>query len=127
MILLLLLILTTGCASATIRSEKCLDSSKLKVLQVVDDGVLAFRCPTDYPSYYNDAFEACTVKGELSYLPVPTGENDYVDGQRVTLDKTKCFANDGTYSYTAKNDVKKTVRRIRVIDAQVPNPAYHGK
>ena len=115
----------TGCAQMqiasqpkNIRGENCLESPRLKVFQVLDTGILAHLCPTDYPSYYEDAFEACAVKGDLVYMSVPKKTNDYVDNQKVTLIKTQCFVGDGTYSYTRSDGHKATVRNIKILEEE---------
>lgn len=124
----ILLSLLVGCAQLQVASrpkdiggESCLESPKLKVFQVLDTGILAHLCPTDYPSYYEDAFEACTIKGDLVYLAVPKKTNDYVDNQKVTLTKTQCFVGDGTYSYTRSDGHKATVRNIKILEESQPS------
>lgn len=110
--------------SPTIRSESCLDSSKLQVLQVLDTGILAHVCPIEFPSYYDDAFEACVSKGDLVFMEVDKSVNFFVDEQKVQLEKESCFVPNGTFSYTNKNNDRKTVRWIKIADSQVPNPDY---
>lgn len=120
--------LLTGCAGVSInplaepRHPKCVDSSKIKVFQVLDDGILAHLCPVNYPSYYDDAFEACELKGDIVYLYVSPSENNYVDDQKITLPHYKCFMENGTYKYHTKNDIRKTVRKIIISSSQTDNP-----
>lgn len=134
-IMTVLLTLLTGCAGAvvapsetshsdqaeTFRNSKCLDSSKMKVFQVLDGGVLAYLCPTTYPSIYEDAFEACYVKGDTVFMAVKPADNDYVDEQKVSLDSDKCFTADGTYSYSTRDELRKRVRKIKIINSQTPS------
>ena len=117
-----LLAFLVGCAQLQIPSrpnvihgETCKKSPRLKVFQVLDDGILAYLCPTDYPSLYDDAFEACIVKGDLVYMPVAPKTNDYVDNQKVTLPQSQCFAANGTYSYTRRDGHTATVRKIKIL------------
>lgn len=119
----------TGCATLEkasrpkeIQGEKCRLSPRLRVFQVLDDGILAHLCPIDYPSYYDNAFEACVLKGEVVYLPVRPRENNYVDEQKITLPDTKCFAENGTHSYLSNNNMRKTVRKIKILEEpKTPN------
>ena len=130
---LLSMISLVGCAmpiipfmapSETIRSEQCLDSNKLKVFQALDNGVLAHLCPVAYPSYYDDAFDACFVKGDFVFLSVKGKNNDLVDDQRIILPEGQCFVSDGVYKYTTRQKIDKTIRKIKIIDSQIENPAY---
>jgi hypothetical protein len=104
----------------TLRNEQCLDSNKLKTLQVLDHGVLAHLCPS-YPSYYHRAFDACRVEGDLVYMPVKQQDNDYVDDEIVQLSSDKCFTADGVYKYTTRENIRKTVRKLKIINLQVEN------
>ncbi len=121
-----LLIISVGCAQMqitsenfsrpkTINGETCVESPRLKILQVLEDGILAYMCPIDYPSYYDGPFEACMVKGDLVYMPVKPKENNYVDEQRVTLQNNQCFSEDGTFKYKSAAGVAKTVRKIKIL------------
>jgi hypothetical protein len=111
--------------SKTIQNDKCFESQKMKVFQVLEDGILAHICPTEYPSYFDNAFDACATKGDIVYMSVNPKQNDYVDDQKIELPENNCFGSDGTYSYlTAKDNLKKTVRKIRIINSEVPNPSY---
>lgn len=105
-----------------IRNEACYETPHLKVFQVIDYGILAYLCPTKYPSFYDDVFEACSVKGDTVFMPVPKSKNDFVDDQRITLPEELCFAPDGVFKYSTVSDREKTVRKITIIDAVVPNP-----
>lgn len=108
----------------TIRNQNCIDRNQFKVMQVVEYGVLAHLCPIDFPSFYRNAFDACMSEGDLIFIPVSPSENDYVDDQKVTLAEDQCIMENGTYRYETKSDIIKTVRKIRIIDSQVPNPRY---
>ncbi len=130
----LTLLLLAGCATpstspsgasthATIRNERCLESPRIRVFQVLDHGILANLCPTSFKSYYDDAFDACNADGDTVYMPVKPAQNDYVDDQKVTLPDEKCFVADGTFSYVTAKDMNKRVRKIKIIDAQTPSPS----
>ncbi len=112
----------TGCETMklasrpkVIRGADCLESPYMKVLQVVDEGVLAHLCPVNYPSYYDDAFEACTLKGDTVFMEIPKKQNDFVDEQKITLQKNQCFVGNGTFSYTSADGRRRTVRNIVVV------------
>jgi len=118
----LLFIFLVGCETMklasrpkSIQGNECIESPYMKVLQVVDDGVLAYICPTNYPSYYDDAFEACIVKGDTVFMEVPKKQNDFVDNQKITLAKNQCFVGNGTYSYTSNDGRRRTIRNIVVL------------
>ena len=100
-----------------------MQSPRLQVFQVLDGGILAYLCPVDYPSYFDNAFEACMAKGDLVFMSVARKANDYVDNQKVTLTKTQCFVGDGTFSYTRKDHDKATVRNIKILEDSSPASA----
>jgi hypothetical protein len=134
-LMLLTSVLLTSCAAiqrvtATqpdkIRNENCMESPRLEVVQVVDTGILAYLCPVNFPDYYDDAFDACINKGDVVYMPVSQRKNDYVDDQKVTLPQDKCFSADGTYKFVSTKNIMKTVRKIKIVEAEVPNPAKHA-
>ena len=124
----ILLVFLAGCAGTAIapptknRNENCFDSFKMKVFQVGDTSILARLCPIDSPRYYQDPWDYCDLKGDLVYMEVPIN-NDYVDDQKISLPEKKCFISDGTYSYKTRDGFDKTVRKIKIIDSQVPNSA----
>jgi len=105
-----------------IRGAECLESHYMKVFQVVDEGILAHICPLNYPSYYVNTFEACSVKGDTVFMEVPKKQNDFVDDQKITLEKNQCFVGNGTYSYTSADGRRRTVRNIVVITEESPSP-----
>jgi hypothetical protein len=92
---------------------QCLESRKIKVVQVLNDGILARFCVMDVRKFLYDPFEQCNSEGDMIFLKVDPAANDYVDDQKVTLPENKCFVPDGTYSYTAKVE-KKRVRKVRI-------------
>jgi len=122
---LLGLFLLAGCSNLqlasrpnTINGETCMQSSKLRVLQVIDDGILAYLCPTDSQGYSSsgDSWYDCVMHGDTVFMPVAPTANDYVDEQKVTLTKTQCFVADGTFKYPRKNGVIATVRKIKILN-----------
>lgn len=120
-----LMVALTGCETMkiasrpkAIRGVECVDSPYMKVFQVVDGGILAHICPTNYPSYYDDAFEACVTKGDTVFMEVPKEVNNFVDDQKITLEKNQCFVGNGTYSYTSSDGRRRTVRNIAVLQEE---------
>lgn len=105
-----------------VRHEACYETPHMKVFQVMDYGILAHLCPTDFPSYYDNVFEACAVKGDVVFMPVKKAQNDFVDDQKITLPEELCFVPDGVFKYSTVNDRDKTVRKIQIIDAIVSTP-----
>lgn len=111
-----------GCAGVPVASKRarngqCLDSSKLQVTTILKEGILAQLCPSEFPSYYDDAFDACLLKGTAVFLPVKAEENNYVDDQKVTLAEDKCFAEDGVYIHSDDDKqfqkiVEKTIKEM---------------
>lgn len=128
------LVIAIGCAQIqnitsveppkTIRSPNCIQSPHLKVMQVLDNGILAYVCPVTAEYPYKTVFEGCWIKGDLTFMEVPEEHNQFVDDQELTLPDDTCFVPAGTYKYTTKDNIKKTVRLIGVMDSQIPNPAY---
>ena len=100
----------------SIRGEVCMESPRLKVLQILNNGILAHVCPVDYPSFYDDAFDACSAKGDLVFMAVAPKANDYVDDQKITLSQAQCFVGAGIFSYETSQGYKKTVRNIKILE-----------
>ena len=105
------------------RNENCLETDKMKVFQVLENGILGHLCPNDYPDYYDNSFDACNVKGEIIFMAVSPKNNDYVDDQQVTLPSEQCFAKNGTYTYTTQKGFSKTIRKIKIIPSAVTTPS----
>ncbi len=110
----------------TINGFECYDSPYIKVLQVLENGILAHLCPTNYPSYYDDAFEACAIKGDIVFMEVPQKQNYFVDNQKVTLGKNDCFVGTGTFAYTSSDNQRRTVRSITIVTDK-PSSAESAK
>lgn len=123
-------LVSTGCETMkvatrpkTIGGFECLDSPYMKVLQIIDKGILAYICPINYPSYYDDTFEACAIKGDAVFMEVPKKQNDFVDNQKITLEKNQCFVGNGTFSYTSADGQRRTVRNVVVVKEDEAAPA----
>ena len=126
LLILFLFISLTGCAQLqmasrpkTIGGETCMQSPKLQVLQVLDDGILAYLCPTRKRSYQDNLWENCH-NGDIVFMSVTRKANDYVDNQKITLTKTQCFVRDGVFKYTRKDGREATIRNIKILEGSTP-------
>ena len=85
------------------RNEDCMDMTRFKVLQVLEDNhALAFEC---------NSGEYCS--NNTVVLLTPQDGVDYYDDMIVFLPKQKCAVQDGVYKYETKNKSLKTVPIIR--------------
>lgn len=97
------------------KNPACTSGSKVLILQVLDEGALGYICPkTNWD--YSDFRMACKLDGRLVYL---TQNNNYVDEQLIKLEKNECFSESGTYRYYNKNNDRKTVRAIDIINKKL--------
>jgi hypothetical protein len=126
LLILFLFVSFTGCAQLqmmsrpkTIGGETCMQSPRLRVFEVLDDGILAYLCPTKKPSYYDDLWENCR-NGDLVFMSVTRKANDYVDNQKISLTKNQCFVGDGVFKYTTKYGREATVRNIKILEGSTP-------
>ena len=85
------------------RNEDCMDMTRFKVLQVLEDNhALAFEC---------NSGKYCS--NNTVVLLTPQDGVDYYDDMIVFLPKQKCAVQDGVYKYETKNKSLKTVPIIR--------------
>lgn len=94
------------------RNPACTGSSKAVVLQVFNEGALAYHCPRVIWNSYSSYQTACKLEGTLVYL---TENRNYVDDQIIKLNRNECFAENGVYRYENKKGDIKTVRAIDII------------
>ncbi|MBR6298211.1 MAG: hypothetical protein IKR34_03100 [Candidatus Gastranaerophilales bacterium] len=76
------------------------------ILQALDDGALGYICPKW--ALDNDD---CSC-GQFVYFDF---NYDFVDNQKFILPKNYYFYADGVYKYTNKDNIVKTVRKIKLI------------
>ena len=114
--LILSMLILTGCAKISSmnivpseggydveRNEDCMDMTRFKVLQVLEDNhALAYECNSGEYCYSNTVV-----------LLTPQDGVDYYDDMTVSLPKQKCAVQDGVYKYETKNNSLKTVPIIR--------------
>lgn len=95
----------SGCASITLFSdnENCISTNEFKILQALDRGALAYECTFS---------EGCSVWNQIVFLEKQLNI-DYYDGMIVKSPNKKCAVIDGVYTYTTREDIRKTVPVIR--------------
>ncbi len=125
---LLLSVLVCGCTlpavitqpSKTIENPKCSDFSNktFEILQTLsnENGALAYVCKQEYST-------SC-LPGMVVFLKKPKNTLFYDEQIISPSSEEKCLIIDGTYEYTTKNKVLKTVPKLKMIDKYIPNPEY---
>lgn len=96
----------------TIKNPECEKGQKFEIFQTLDNGALAARCDSAY--YCN---------GLTAFIP-NNKDVEYFDGKQITLGREECFIYDGTYKYFNQNDTHKTVPKLKITSARIPNPDY---
>ena len=129
-ILLSALFLLTGCISTTemfspsktIRNPECKDIDVIDVAQVLDNFILGEVCE-EY-SYYYGGDRYCKYENEHRvYLAKNKGEV-YYDNQKIKVPDGKCITYVGSYTYETRSGFDKTVPKVKIVDAEIPNPEY---
>ena len=106
-ILLLLFVSSLfSCTTITKDGKECFNTQSFEVLQGLEGGALAYECPW----YDNDC-----DSNPLVHLTSPK-DIDYYDEQKITSTSTTCWIQDGVYRYTTKNERKKTVPNLILIE-----------
>jgi len=101
----------------TIRNEKCENIPAVRIFQVLDNFALAFTCEK---SEYRDNYSCL---GMTVY--VPKDKNDLLYDDKIIKPKDgQCISFNGTYKYDTKGDRGKTVPKLKMVDAEIPNPEY---
>lgn len=93
-----------------IRNEKCEDIPAVKVSQVLSNYVLA------------DVVKTGTDRVIVA-VPKSKGESYYND-KIIEPKEGQCISFSGTYKYRANDEQTRTVPKIKMVDAEVPNPEY---
>jgi len=94
-----------------IRNDKCVDIEGFKIFQVIDNGALARACDTEY------------CFGHTVFIPNIKGE-EYWDNKIITAPAGKCIIYEGVFKYTSNDGRNRTVPKLKIVDSQIPNPAY---
>ena len=95
-------LLISAC-STLVNNENCLQVSKFKVFQTVDDGALAYECT---------ATGECSPENQAVFLEEQNNV-EYYDGMIVDAPKGKCAIHNGVYKYENTQGTEKTVPVIR--------------
>lgn len=121
-LVLILPIIMCGCAnhskmfdpapSKTIINSKCEDIQSYRVIQVLDKGALALACDSEY---------GCA--GMVVFVPNGKDEMLY-DDKIIKPEFEKCIAYSGVYKYENRQEMLKTVPKLKFIDSEVSNPEY---
>lgn len=104
--LLLVSLFLFGCTGMSKDGEICFEFQTFEVLQGLEGGALAYECP-----WYE---EMCFTR-PVVYLTSPQ-DVDYYDEQSVSSSSITCWIQDGVYRYTNKNDIMKTVPRLKLVE-----------
>lgn len=111
---LLLLLFLVSChlgITQTPRNSKCFKDSRLLITQVLHRGLLGYICSVDSGTI------GCFADGFLVFMPTE-GDNDYVDYQKLDLEDEKCFVADGVYTYYTVQNVRKRIRKVKIINSR---------
>ena len=98
----------------TIHNDKCIGHVQFEVLQVLDNGLLAYICRGEEYKW----------RRKLVFIEVKTRGAIYFDQQQINLPAGKCPIYTGSYTYKNKEGDRKTVAVVEFVDSQIPNPAY---
>ena len=90
--------------------DKCIGHFQFEVLQVLDDGLLAWICRR-----HNEP----KLNRQLVYIPVNTKGEIYFDGQIINRPKGTCPIYTGSYSYITKGGDDKTVAKVEFVNPQL--------
>ena len=98
-----------GCTGVSKDGEMCFEYQTFEVLQGLEGGALAYECP-----WYE---EMCFTR-PVVYLTSPK-DIEYYDEQSVSSSSTTCWVQYGVYRYTNKDDIMKTVPRLKLVDKKI--------
>jgi len=102
-------------SSETIKNPDCQRVRRFQIIQSFDNGALASDCSSRILK---------TCFGQLVFIPKEHLEDGYFDGQYVNVEKKYCPTYEGTYKYINRQNISKTIPRIKIIDMYIPNPEY---
>ena len=122
--LLILCMILCGCSFVTIppekiRNPKCsyFGDERFEILQTLSyrGGALAHLCEYKYGM-------SCWP-GMLVFLVKPDDVMFY-DDKIIYVNSDKCLMIDGVYEYTTKENVLKTVPKLKLVESYIANPDY---
>lgn len=103
--------------SETIRNPECTTITRIQIKQLNKDTSLAVALFEILGGWRT---EDVAIKTEN--LKIWSG--DRYDGENIYFSNDLCAILDGTYSYTTVIGGGKTIRKIKFINSQIPNPDY---
>ncbi|MFI3294350.1 MAG: hypothetical protein SNI70_12655 [Rikenellaceae bacterium] len=87
----------------------CVSTNKFKVIQVHDSGnALAIE---QEKMTYSDNY----MMGDIVVLFLSNGEKHYYDDQMIDIPKGKCAKQIGTYKYSTRESIYKTVPIVEIL------------
>lgn len=122
----------------TIRNPECFPSHALKVFQVDDKYSLVQlyycyetngdtdtnrSCKSGLRKQFNDEIFAADMRQVIGEKDWKTETKKLYDGYTVALGPY-CMVPDGTYTYYNTIGTKKTIRKLKMIESEIPNPEY---
>lgn len=138
--LLVIALILTGCVaqtpSETIRNPQCFNSYAFKIVQLnddvsliqtvycepsIDDTKTARECNAGM--YLQDGVEAMNLRKQVSASRWKELSKTIYDGKIYTLGDN-CLVQDGNYTYNNVIGSKKTIRQLKMVESQIPNPKY---
>lgn len=109
MLFLLLKLFLSGCAGVSKDGQQCFEFQRFEVLQGLYGGALAYGCPW---------YESWCISNPVVYL-VASDDVDYYDDQIVSTNSTMCWVQDGVYRYETKQEITKTVPKLKLVEKKL--------
>lgn len=89
--------------------------------QVLKEGILAeIASKNEYDRYY---ISNNHVNPIANLLYIPTKTKDMYNGQLLLFDN-QCLQTDGIYKYISTTGAQNTIRKVKVIKRNIPNPKH---
>ncbi len=98
-------VLLAGCVSYTVfhDNENCIGTREFKILQALNNGALAYECTI---------WDGCSSFNQLVFVDWLL-DIDYYDDMVFKIPSNKCAVRNGVYTYTNRENIRKTVPAIR--------------
>ena len=103
-----------GCSSnITTNNEKCEDIKTVKIFQTLEDGALANKCEFNWDLLTTE----CSSFNQVVFISNQNGI-EYYDGKKIKISNGKCIVQDGVYKYINKNEIIRTVPKLKVVNTR---------